>query len=67
MSDLKILVEITDELCEANKMLEVCRGYTQAEEPDLKALGAVLFNLTMIYEKIFQKISNRNRTEFSGR
>lgn len=67
MNDARILVEISDELCDANKMLEVCRGYTQAEEPDMEALNAVLFKLTMTYEKILQKVYNRNQSEFSGR
>ena len=64
MNDTKILVEISDELCDANKMLEVCRGYTQAEDPDMGVLNAVLFKLTMTYEKILLKVSKRNQSEF---
>lgn len=48
--------DIIDDLFDANAMLEVCRGYTQADVPDMKALDTVLWNLTKKYGEIYEKL-----------
>lgn len=47
---------ILDRFSDANALLEVCNGYTQAEAPDIKALGNVLYNLTVKYEEIYKEL-----------
>lgn len=48
---------IMDEFDDANAMLEICRGYTQADNPDMKALDTVLWNLAKKYGEIYEKLS----------
>ena len=40
--DYKKFAELMDSFSELNNGLEVCRGYAQSEEPDMKALEDVL-------------------------
>lgn len=47
---------IIDDFFDANAMLEVCRGYTQADVPDMKALDTVLWNLVKTYERIYKQL-----------
>lgn len=50
------LANIKDELYDANAMLEMCRGYTQAEVPDMKAMDAALWCLVKKYEDLYKRL-----------
>ena len=56
-------LNILDKFSDANAMLEVCNGYTQAEAPDMKVLNTVLYNLTVTYEKIYRELCDREENE----
>lgn len=56
MNNLEI-VNVLDDLNDANAMLEVCRGYTQADEPDMKSLEVALWSTARIYESIYNRLS----------
>ena len=38
-------MDLLDEFYKLNTMLEVCRGYTQADAPDMKALESTLYSI----------------------
>lgn len=48
--------ELMDEMYELNAMLEVCRGYTQADQPNLDALDIVLYGLRQKYEQLHRNL-----------
>ena len=50
------LANILDELHDANAMLEVCRGYTQSDIPDMKALDVTLWNMVNKYENLYKRL-----------
>lgn len=54
--DCKKFAELMDSFSELNNGLEVCRGYAQSEEPDMKALESVLFSLQLKYREIYEQI-----------
>ncbi len=45
--------DLMDIFCNLNDALEVCRGYAQCDEPDMKALESVLYALQMKYREIY--------------
>lgn len=55
--------DILDRFFDANTMLEVCSGYTQAEVPDMRTLGNVLYNLKTTYEGIYRELCDRKENE----
>lgn len=50
------MANIKDELYDANAMLEMCRGYTQTETPDMKAMGVALWRLVEKYEDLYKRL-----------
>lgn len=58
-------LEVMDLFCDLNDNLEICRGYTQANEPDLKVLDTVLFNLQKKYREIYERLYSAGRQEVS--
>lgn len=56
MSSIEI-ANILDDLHDANSMLEVCRGYTQADAPDMKALDVALWSMEKTYDRIYNSLS----------
>lgn len=54
-------LEIMDLFCDLNDTLEICRGYTQANEPDLMVLDTVLYNLQKRYREIYERLSSAAR------
>lgn len=54
--DYKKFAELMDSFSELNNSLEVCRGYAQSEEPDMKALEDVLYSLQLKYREIYKQI-----------
>lgn len=56
--DFKKFSEIIDQFSDLNATLEICRGYTQADVPDMGALELVLFNLGLKYREIYEQVSS---------
>ena len=52
----KEYAELMEKLHELNTMLEICRGYTQADMPDMKAFDIVLYKLKCEYMSIYEKL-----------
>ena len=52
--------DITEELKNLNAMLEICRGYTQTDAPDMKALDISLWCLTRMYKKVYEQLCSSN-------
>ena len=50
------LENIIDDLFDANATLEICRGYTQSDEPDMKKMDIVLWNLSKKYEDLYDRL-----------
>lgn len=58
----KISIEdIMDKFHDANAILEICHGYTQADQPNLAALDNVLFSLLITYEDIYEQLRNTRK------
>lgn len=56
--DFKKISEIIDQFSDLNATLEICRGYTQADQPDMRMLELVLFNLGLKYREIYEQVSS---------
>lgn len=54
--DFKKFSEIIDQFSDLNAILEICRGYTQADQPDMRMLESVLFNLGLKYREIYKQM-----------
>lgn len=54
--DFKKISEIIDQFSGLNAILEICRGYTQADQPDMRMLESVLFNLGLKYREIYKQM-----------
>ena len=52
------LANILDDLYDANAMLEICRGYTQADVPDMKSLDVALWSMVKTYGSIYERLSD---------
>lgn len=56
--DRKNFCEALDLFCDLNDTLEICRGYTQTNEPDLKVLDTVLYKLQNEYRAIYEQLAD---------
>ena len=56
MNNTKELIELSDEFYDLICMLEICRGYTQADAPDMVSFDIVLKNMydsfLVLYERL---------------
>jgi hypothetical protein len=55
--DNKRISSTIDKLDDANKLLEICRGYAQSNVPDMKALSEVLYMLKLKYEVVAMELT----------
>lgn len=49
--------DILEDLYDANMMLEVCQGYTQADAPKISVLSDVLYKLAEKYTGIYLRLA----------
>ena len=50
---------IKDEMYDLICMLEICRGYTQCDEPDMRSLDNVLWMLYINFLEIYERMDGR--------
>ena len=50
--------ELMDSFYDLNDILEICRGYTQCDEPNMKALDNVLYSLQVKYCEICKQFGS---------
>ena len=53
----KEYVSIIDEISILNAFIEVFRGYTRADEPDMRALETVLYKIECEYCSVLEKLT----------
>ena len=57
------IADIKDELLLLNAILDVCHGYTQAEMPNLKVLGTVLYETIIRQKQLYDEICRGENDE----
>ena len=56
MNKTKELIALSDEFYELICMLEICRGYTQADTPDMVSFDIVLKNMYDSFLALYERL-----------
>ena len=56
----KEYMDLMEKFFDANQVLEVCQGYTQADVPNIMILSNVLFELTKRYTDLYLSLVTNN-------